>query len=134
MIKVVARRRQGYTHDVEIQGGHRLVIDEPEEAGGANQGPSPTRTLAAALAACTAITMEMYASRKGWDVGEVEVEVEMEYGEAAVPRSFVVNLHLPRGLSDEQVERLKAIAGRCPVHRVLGHEREVTVEDRVRLV
>ena len=45
------------------------MIDEPEEAGGADQGPSPTRTLAAALAACTAITIEMYAERKGWDAG-----------------------------------------------------------------
>jgi putative redox protein len=131
MVRATARRRQGYTHDVEIQGGHRLVIDEPEEAGGANQGPSPTRTLAGTLAACTAITMEMYAGRKGWDLGELEVEVEMEYGEANVPRSFVVHLHLPKELSAEQLERLRVIAGKCPVHRALSHEREVTIEDRV---
>src|SRR6266550_5680759 len=102
MVKVIARRRQGFTHDVEIQGGHRLVIDEPEVAGGADRGPSPTRTVAAALAACTAITLEMYADRKGWNVGELEVDVEMEYGEASVPRSFALTLRLPRGLSDEQ--------------------------------
>jgi putative redox protein len=119
---------------VEIQGGHRLVIDEPEESGGANQGPSPTRTLAAALAACTAITTEMYAARKSWEVGEVEVAVEMEYGEASVPRSFVVTLSLPRRLSEDQVARLQEIAGKCPVHRALSHEREVTIEDRVELV
>ena len=65
MVRATARRRQGFTHDVEIQGGHRLVIDEPEDAGGGNEGPSPTRTVAAALAACTAITTEMYADRKG---------------------------------------------------------------------
>jgi putative redox protein len=134
MVRVIARRRQGLTHDVEIQGGHRLVIDEPLEAGGADQGPSPTRTLAAALAACTAITAEMYADRKGWEIGDVRVEVEMEYDEASVPRSFVVTLHLPRELSDDQVGRLKVIAGRCPVHRALSHEREVTIEDRVELV
>jgi putative redox protein len=133
MVKVAAGRRGGFTHDVEIQGGHRLVIDEPEEAGGANQGPSPTRTLAAALAACTAITTEMYADRKGWEIGEVEVEVEMEYGEASVPRSFLVTLHLPRELSEDQVARLRVIAGKCPVHRLLSHEREVTIEDRVEL-
>jgi putative redox protein len=131
MVRATARRRQDYAHDVEIQGGHSLVIDEPEEAGGANQGPSPTRVLAAALAACTAITMEMYAGRKGWELGEVEVEVEMEYGEANVPRSFLVHLRLPRELSPEQLDRLKVIAGKCPVHRVLSHEREVTIEDRV---
>jgi putative redox protein len=134
MVKATARRRQGYTHDVEIQGGHRLVIDEPEESGGANQGPSPTRTLAATLAACTAITMEMYAARKGWELGEVEVEVEMEYGESAVPSSFVVILRLPKGITEEQAERLKVIAGKCPVHRALSHQTEVSIENRVELV
>jgi putative redox protein len=134
MVRATARRRQGYTHDVEIQGGHRLVIDEPEESGGANQGPSPTRTLAGTLAACTAITMEMYADRKGWDVGELEVEVEMEYAQSSVPRSFVVILRLPTALTEDQVERLKAIAGKCPVHRALRHDTEVSIEDRVELV
>jgi putative redox protein len=134
MVRATARRRQGYTHDVEIQGGHRLVIDEPEESGGANHGPSPTRTLAATLAACTAITMEMYADRKGWDVGELEVEVEMEYAQSSVPRSFVVILRLPKGLTEDQVERLKVIAGKCPVHRALRHETELSIEDRVELV
>lgn len=131
MIKVVARRRDGFTHDVEIEGGHRLVIDEPEASGGANQGPSPTRTLAGALAACTAITMEMYAGRKGWDLGDVEVEVEMEYGESSVPGSFVVTLRLPKALSEDQLSRLKVIAGKCPVHRALRHETDVSIEDRV---
>ena len=133
MVKAVARRRQGYAHEVEVA-GHRLVLDEPMSDGGGDEGPSPTRTVAAALAACTAITAEMYAERKGWDVGELEVEVDMEYGEAGVPRSFVVTLHLPEALGDEQVERLKAIAGRCPVHRLLKREGEVTVNDRVERV
>ena len=134
MVRATARRRQGYTHDVEIQGGHRLVIDEPQEAGGANEGPSPTRALAATLAACTAITMEMYAARKGWELGEVEVEVEMEYGQSAVPSSFVVISRLPKELTEEQAERLNVIAGKCPVHRALSHETEVSIEDRVELV
>jgi putative redox protein len=133
MVRASARRRQGFTHDVEVS-GHRLVVDEPEEAGGANEGPSPTRMLAASLAACTAITMEMYAARKDWELGEVEVQVEMEYGEAGVPKSFEVTLHLSSKLEPERVERLKAIAGKCPVHRALRHESEVTITDRVELV
>ena len=130
MVRATARRRQGYTHDVEVS-GHRLVIDEPEASGGANEGPSPTRIVAAALAACTAITTEMYADRKGWDVGELEVDVEMEYGDTSVPRSFEVTLRLPGSLTSEQLDRLKVIAGRCPVHRLLSHEGEVEVTDRV---
>ena len=130
MVRVVARRRAGFTHDVEIEGGHSLVIDEPREAGGTDAGPSPTRTLGAALAACTAITMEMYAERKGWDVGAVEVDVGIEY-EGAMPRSFEVTLRLPKELGSEQLERLRVIAGKCPVHRALSQETEVTVVDRV---
>ena len=129
MPRAVARRREGYTHDVEID-GHELIVDEPAAGGGADQGPSPTRLLAVALASCTAITIEMYADRKGWDLGQLEVTVDMEYGERSAPRSFQVTVKLPGELSDEQRRRLEAIAARCPVHRVLAHEAEVQVEDR----
>jgi putative redox protein len=130
MSRAVARRRSGFTHDVEIEGRHRLVIDEPTEAGGADEGPSPTRAVAGALAACTAITMEMYAERKGWQLDDVEVEVEMEY-DGFVPKSFEVTLRLPKELGEDQLERLREIASRCPVHRILSHETEVSITDRV---
>jgi putative redox protein len=133
MVRVTARRRQGWTHDVEIEGDHRLVIDEPEASGGADEGPSPTRTVAAALAACAAITIEMYADRKGWDVRDVRADVDMEYGDPHVPRSFDVTLHVTGDLSAEQVERLRVIAAKCPIHRMLAHDPDVTITDRVRL-
>jgi putative redox protein len=76
----------------------------------------------------------MYADRKGWDVGALEVAVEMEYDKPSVPSAFLVTLKLPERLSEEQRERLAVIAGRCPVHRVLSRETEVTVTDRVELV
>jgi putative redox protein len=133
MPRASARRRQGYAHEVEIEGGHSLVIDEPEDAGGKNEGPSPTRLTAAALASCTAITMEMYADRKGWDVADLEVVVDMEY-DGATPSSFTVTLKLPKELSGEQQEGLKVIASKCPVHRILRHETDVSIEDRVELV
>lgn len=133
MPRVIARRREGYTHDLEIE-GHTLVADEPESEGGANLGPSPTRLLAASLASCTAITVELYANRKGWDVGAVEVVVDMEYGQPSVPRSFLVTLKLPKELTEDQQQRLMVIAGKCPVHRVISHDVEVEVEDRIELV
>jgi putative redox protein len=134
MPRASARRRQGYAHQIEIEGGHSLVIDEPTDAGGADEGPSPTRVLAASLAACTAITMEMYAERKEWDLSDVQVVVDMELDDASTPRSFEVTLKLPKELSEDQRERLKVIAGKCPVHKVIKHETEVSVEDRVELV
>ena len=132
-IQAVARRHSGYRHDVEVE-GHSVIVDEPEDAGGTDEGPSPTRLLAASLAACTAITMEMYADRKGWDLGQLAVEVDMEQVEPSLPRSFTVTLRLPRDLSEDQVDRLKVIAGKCPVHRALSNETEVSIEDRVEFV
>ena len=124
MVKVLAKRREGYTHDVEIEGGHTLVIDEPVADGGANAGPSPTRTLGAALAA------EMYAGRKGWELGELEVEVEIAY-DGAAPTAFDVTLRCPGELDEEQMQRLLKIAAKCPVHRLLSHETTVTVTDHI---
>jgi putative redox protein len=128
-----ATRREGFLHDVEVD-GHSLVVDEPEAAGGTNQGPSPTRLVAAALASCTAITVEMYAERKGWKLPDVEVEVETQYGELGQRPSFEVTLRLPKELSDEQQGRLRTIAGKCPVHRALVHETEVSIVDKIELV
>ena len=98
-MRIVARRRQGYAHDVELE-GHDLRVDA---------GPRPTQLLGASLAGCIAITVEMYANRKGWDVGPVEVDVEMSY-EGPVPTDFEVGLKLPGHLDAEQKRRLLIIA------------------------
>lgn len=129
-MRVVARRAEGFAHDVEIEGGHTLRVDEPAEAGGADSGPSPTRMLGACLAGCIAITVEMYAERKGWDVGPVEVDVEVGY-DGHVPNSFEVGLKLPAELDEEQRRRLLVIATKCPVHKVLSGEAHVNVTERL---
>ena len=130
-MRVVATRRRGYVHDVDIdEGDHSVLVDEPAVAGGENAGPSPTRLVAAGLASCIAITMEMYAERKGWEIGDVEVTVDVEY-ERYVPSSFASTIHIPAALSEEQRESLLAVARKCPVHKVLARETEVTVSDRI---
>lgn len=129
-MRVVARRREGYAHDVEIEGGHTVRVDEPIAVGGTDTGPSPTRLVAAGLASCIAVTVEMYAERKEWDVGQVEVDVDVEY-EGFAPTSFAVTLRLPDELSDEQRDRLLVIARKCPVHKLLAGEAAVTVSDQV---
>jgi putative redox protein len=129
-MKVVARRAEGYAHDVEIEGDHTIRIDEPATAGGGDSGPSPTRLVAAGLAGCTAVTMEMYAERKGWDIGPVEVDVDVEY-DGFAPLSFAVTLRLPAELSEEQRQRLLAVSRKCPVHKLLAGETPVVVSDQV---
>jgi putative redox protein len=132
-MRVVARRRSGYAHEVETDTGHTVVIDEPADEGGNDEGPQPTRMLCAGLAACTAITVEMYADRKGWDVGDLEVEVEADLvGTSGGSSTFNVLLKLPEALDAGQVERLLTVAAKCPVHRALKHDVEFI--DRVERV
>jgi putative redox protein len=129
-VRIVARRVEGYAHDVELEGGHGLRVDEPADRGGADTGPRPTQLLGTSLAGCIAITMEMYADRKGWDIGQVEVDVEVGY-EGPVPTTYEVGVRLPAELDDEQRRRLLVVATKCPVHKVLAGEAHVTVVERL---
>ena len=110
---------------------HRLTVDEPEDEGGDDAGPSPQELLAASLASCTAITMEMYAERKGWDMGDVVVDVDYEPAQRGSPTRFVMRVELPKELPEDQRDRLMQIAAKCPVHRAL--EGEVMFEETVEL-
>jgi len=129
-VRIVARRVEGYAHDVELDGSHGLRVDEPADRDGTDTGPRPTELLGASLAGCIAITIEMYANRKGWDVGKLEVDVEVGY-EGPVPNSFEVGVKLPAELDDEQRRRLLVIATKCPVHKVLAGEGHVRVTERL---
>jgi putative redox protein len=112
--------------------GHQLTVDEPVDHGGADEGPSPQELLAASIASCTAVTLRMYADHKGWDLGQVEVECEYETAERGSPTQLNVVVRLPDSCSEEQVNRLRVIAAKCPVHRLL--EGEPIFEERIELV
>jgi putative redox protein len=130
-MKATATRDETFRHTVKVR-AFELTADEPSEAGGSDAGPSPQELLAASLASCTAVTMEMYAQRKGWDIGGVEVSAEYTPAERGCPTRFSIVMRLPDGLSDEQVERLRVIAAKCPVHRTL--DGEVMFDERVERV
>ena len=101
--------------EVVIDGRHRLVTDEPERLGGEGSGPAPHELFPAALAACTATTLVMYARTKGWELGSVDVAVD--YDHAATPRTVDVRISLGGDLSDEQLRRLEQVARACPLRR-----------------
>ena len=131
-MRATARRENGsLRHEVEMR-DHTLVADEPKDEGGDDSGPSPQELLAASLASCTAITMEMYAQRKGWAIGDVTVHVDYEPAQRGSPTRFRMRIDLPKELPEEQRERLMQIGAKCPVHRVL--EGEVMFEESVELV
>jgi putative redox protein len=129
-MRAVARQREKYTHDVKM-GDHLLVADEPSDQGGLDEGPNPQELLAASLASCTAITMEMYAKRKGWDVAGLEVDCRYTPAERGCVTKFDLVMRMPPHLSEDQVDKLRVIAAKCPVHRVL--EGEVAFDERVEL-
>lgn len=130
-MKATATRSGALRQAIRIR-DHQLTIDEPTDKGGEDSGPSPQEMLAASLAACTAITMEMYAKRKNWDVGDVEVACDYTPAERGCPTRFNLVMRFPDSLSGEQVERLRVIAAKCPVHRTL--EGEVMFDERVERV
>jgi putative redox protein len=127
-MRATAQRQESFRHVVKVR-EHQLGVDEPIGEGGDDSGPSPQELLAASLASCTAITMEMYAARKGWNIGDVEVACEYAPAERGCPTRFSLVLRFPAGLTDEQVTRLKVIAAKCPVHRTL--DGEVMFDERV---
>jgi putative redox protein len=130
-MRATARRENGsLRHDLEV-GDHHLTADEPSEHGGEDAGPSPQQLLAASLASCSAITMEMYARRKGWEIGEVTVDVDYEPAQRGSPTKFQIAVRLPKELPEDQREKLMQVVTKCPVHRTL--ESEVMFEERVTL-
>jgi putative redox protein len=102
---------------------HRVVCDEGTDVGGADSGPGPTELLLGALGACVAMTVKMYAGRKGWETGSIQVDLSGR-DESGV---FIVERRLTFAapLTEEQRVRLTEIAGKCPVSRRLTGSVEI---------
>ena len=122
---------EGYTTEIMVR-QHALTADEPESVGGNDFGPSPYELVGAGLGACTAMTLQMYARRKKWDLREVTVQLHhyKDYFEdlkKAMDEKIKVD-HFERAIKMEgnldatQKTRLLEIADRCPVHRTLHNE------------
>ncbi|AXG71274.1 OsmC-like protein [Kordia sp. SMS9] len=120
-----------FTTKIQMK-NHNLIADEPISVGGDDFGPSPYQLLYASLAACTTMTLKMYADRKGWDLQEVFVYIShrkkknAELGielEKPTRLDFITKkLKFIGDLSEEQKQRLKEIAAKCPVHKTLASQ------------
>jgi len=132
---VVVRGHAGsLVQDISI-GSHRLLADEPLEVGGRDTGPTPYGLILAGLGACTSMTLEMYAQRKGWPLESVAVRLrhrkiyaqdcsDCETKEGMIDR-IEREIELAGPLDAEQKAKLMEIADKCPVHRTLSREIDV---------
>ena len=139
MTEVIVRSESGMSARAEM-GAHQLTVDEPVSAGGEDSGPCPYDLLLAALGACTALTVRMYAQRKAWPLESVEVRLsheriyaedcaECETREGMLDKINKDLILFGPALDAEQRQRLAEIAERCPVQRTLT--REVIVNQKI---
>ena len=100
---------------------HTVMVDEPESIGGSNQYPNPAQYLLSALASCTAITIKMYADKKKWNVGEINVDVKMKevISSGKTIKKIVKAVQFENPLEDDQIERLLTIGSKCPISKLL---------------
>ena len=87
-------------HQINVNGRHTIITDEPARLGGTDTAPTPHELLAAALASCVSTMIMLYAQRRGWDLGDVRVDVD--YDADTTPRQASVSVHLPEDLTPDQ--------------------------------
>ncbi len=109
-------------------GTNSLIADEPLEHGGGNEGFSPTELLAAALAACTSITLRMYADRKEYALEKIEVNVSLTRDTATNITSVIRNITTTGNMKEDERKRLLEIANSCPVHKILSNQITIKTE------
>lgn len=125
-MEVRAHRGEGKLQHVIDIGPHRILTDVPRVYGGEESGPEPHDLLAAALAACTSLTVTMYARRKNWDLQDIDVRIEHgQQGDA-----YVLTRHIRYigNLSEDERARLTDIANKCPVHKTLQGQIRIVTE------
>jgi len=123
---------------LQLVGNHHLTADEPTSFGGNDFGPSPYELVSAGLSACTVMTIQMYAKRKGWPLENVEVHTS--YGKShaqdcddcetnsAKIDTFNRDIRFKGDLDEKQIERLLQIADKCPVHKTLHSDTQIVTK------
>jgi len=135
-LQVVASldKEEGFTTSMKV-GNHFMIADEPTSYGGNDFGPSPYELVSAGLSACTAMTIQMYAKRKDWNLMNVEVHTSYSKSHAedtedcendsAKIDTFIREIKLEGKLDEKQIKRILQIADKCPVHKTLHSETQV---------
>ncbi len=122
MVEVVGNLNEKYTVENKTK-EHSWIVDEPKSIGGLDLGPKPDEVLLSALVSCKAITMKMYAERKGWDVQNVSVKLRM--GEKIGDKTEIEkSIKIEGELDESQLARLIDVSGRCPIAKLVANSIE----------
>ncbi|TAE51104.1 MAG: OsmC family peroxiredoxin [Cytophagales bacterium] len=113
-------QKEHYTTSIS-NGKNKIIADEPIDLGGKDEGLAPDELLCGALAACTAITLRMYADRKEWKLEDVKVNISLKVDKANGVSTFYRDIELIGDLDATQRQRLIEIAHQCPIHKVLSN-------------
>ena len=125
-MEVSTHRGEGKLQQVIEIGPHRVLADAALESGGDASGPAPHDLLAAALAACTALTVTMYARRKGYALDDIAVSIQ--HGQEGTAYVLRRTIRYSGALSAEETQRLTDIANQCPVHKTLTGQMHILTE------
>jgi len=125
-MEVTTHRGTGPLQQVIQIGQHQILSDIARTSGGEDSGPEPHDILAAALAACTALTVNLYARRKGYALDDVQVSIR--HGQEGAAYALHRTIRYLGALSDEEKARLTEIANKCPVHKTLSGQIDITTE------
>lgn len=122
MVKVKGILKDKYTFENSAR-GHKWLVDEPLKIGGLDLAAKPSEMLLSALVSCKIITVKMYASRKGWDIKNISIELKM--GEKVGDKTEIIkSVKIEGDLDLDQINRLIEISGRCPVARLVANSFE----------
>jgi putative redox protein len=129
VVEVKARAENDYRQEI-TSGAHAFAADVNKEMGGTDTAPNPHELLLGSLGACTAITVQMYAKRKGWDLKAVNVKCEEKQVEADGKKSSLITRHIDveGDLTAEQIDGLRVIADKCPIHKLLEGPKQIQTE------
>src|SRR5438105_15650368 len=126
-IAVATAAETGQPYAIQLRAGlHSFAADEPVTSGGGDSAPNPMQLALGGLCACTAITLRMYAQRKGWAIGTIQVRVNLI--QSGDRRSIERVIRIEGGLDDEQRASLAEIAEKTPVTLLFKHETPITTE------
>lgn len=125
-MNVTTHRGTGPLQQIIEIGRHRLVTDLVPEYGGEDTGPEPHDILAAALAACTTLTVTLFAKRRGYLLDEVKVTIE--HGQEGDVYALHRHIEYIGAVSTEEKQHLTDVANKCPVHKTLSGTIQITTE------